>query len=60
MAFNVFSVFLVYLKYPETKGLSLESIDSQFGNSNVHGEMEATRKQMLGEAEHVEIIRDKA
>jgi hypothetical protein len=56
MAFNIFSFFLVYLKYPETKGLSLEDLDSHFGNSNVHSETEATPKMMLtGEAEYVEV-----
>jgi hypothetical protein len=56
MAFNVFSVFLVYLTYPETKGLSLEDLDSHFGNCNIHSEMEAAPKTMLGgEVEHMEV-----
>lgn len=57
MAFNVFSVFLVYLAYPETKGLSLEDLDSHFGNNNIHSEMEGTPKTMLtGVAEHTELV----
>jgi hypothetical protein len=57
MAFNVFSLFLVYLTYPETKGLSLEDLDSHFGNNNIHSEIEAAPKTMLtGEAEHMEVV----
>jgi hypothetical protein len=56
MAFNILCVVLVYFKYPETDGLSLEEVDSHFGNCNVHSENEATPKQMAesGMAEHVE------
>lgn len=60
MAFNIFSVCLVYLTYPETKGLSLEDLDSHFGNSNVHSETEATPKAMLtSETEHLEVAEAK-
>jgi hypothetical protein len=55
MAFNVFSLFLVYFMYPETKGLSLEDLDSHFGKNNIHSEMEATPKMMLtSQVEHVD------
>ncbi|KAJ9150404.1 High-affinity glucose transporter [Pleurostoma richardsiae] len=56
MAFNVFSVFLVYGFYPETKKKTLEELDAHFGRLNVHSEEEATPKQMLEEGhEHVEV-----
>ncbi|KAH7112287.1 general substrate transporter [Dactylonectria estremocensis] len=55
-AINVLSVVLVYTMYPETKGLTLEEIDSHFGKSNFHSETEATPKVMLGDrVEQVEI-----
>ncbi|KAH8703021.1 general substrate transporter [Talaromyces proteolyticus] len=56
MTFNVLCMVLVYFKYPETKGLTLEEVDSHFGNCNVHSEHQATPKQMLGNgvSEHVE------
>jgi len=52
MAFNVVGVILVYTMYPETKGLSLEDIDSHFGKINIHTDSEGTPQQMLKEAEH--------
>ena len=61
MSFNVFSVFLVYSFYPETKKMTLEELDSHFGKLNVHSENEATPKQMLGEThEHVDLGEQKA
>ncbi|CAK7218120.1 hypothetical protein SBRCBS47491_003399 [Sporothrix bragantina] len=59
MSFNIFSAVLVYATFPETKGKTLEELDSHFGKLNVHSETEATPKQMLAESgevaqEHVE------
>ncbi|CAM1501198.1 Fc.00g103600.m01.CDS01 [Cosmosporella sp. VM-42] len=60
MSFNIFSAILVYSCYPETKKKTLEELDSHFGSLNVHSENEATPKQMLDEAEHIEVNQQKA
>ncbi|KAL1898458.1 hypothetical protein Sste5346_003361 [Sporothrix stenoceras] len=49
MSFNIFSAVLVYATFPETKGKTLEELDSHFGKLNVHTEQEATPKQMLAD-----------
>jgi Sugar (and other) transporter len=57
-AFNVFSLTLVYWKFPETKGLSLEQIDSRFSKINVHSKNEAIPESMLksDEVQYVEEV----
>ena len=52
MGFNVFTVFLVYGFYPETKHRTLEELDSHFGKANVHSETEATPDTMLASAQN--------
>ncbi|KAF4954493.1 hypothetical protein FSARC_12106 [Fusarium sarcochroum] len=59
MSFNVFAAILVYACYPETKGKTLEELDTHFGSLNVHSEEDATPKQMLGAEEERIEIRDK-
>ncbi|KAL3962781.1 hypothetical protein ACCO45_004304 [Purpureocillium lilacinum] len=56
MAFNLFSIVLVYTMYPETKGLTLEEIDSHFGNSNLHAESGTAPKARLDEKHEVENV----
>ncbi|KAK4088921.1 hypothetical protein Purlil1_6774 [Purpureocillium lilacinum] len=56
MTFNLFSIVLVYTMYPETKGLTLEEIDSHFGNSNLHAESGTGPKARLDEKHEVENV----
>lgn len=56
MTFNLFSIVLVYTMYPETKGLTLEEIDSHFGNSSLHAESGTGPKARLDEKHEVENV----
>lgn len=56
MSFNIFALVLIYWTYPETAKKTLEEIDSQFGNANVHSATEATPKEMMAtQIEQIEV-----
>jgi hypothetical protein len=57
MAFNIFGALLVYSTFPETKGKTLEELDSQFGSCNIQfSEGGATKEVEGGDREHVEVV----
>ncbi len=56
MTFNVLSMVLVYTMYPETKGLTLEELDSHFGKDNLHAPLEVTHEEEVLEDKNKEKV----